>query len=536
MTNPRSITTACTAAFTIAALPALAADWPSAGRDLNNSRYQHAERAISPATVGRLALKWTTDTAGDVTAQPAVDGDYLYFPDSAGYLYKVHRQTGVQVWVRRVSDYTGVPGDFARATPAVAGDLLILGNQSGKLPGEPTGPASSPAQVFALNKHTGDPVWNTEVDPTFLSFVTQSAVVVDGLAYVGTASNEELVAAFVPKAYWSWQFRGAALALEVATGRIVWRTHMVPEGYGGGAIWSSTPAVDRAHRLVYMTTGNNYTVPETVQQCLRDGGTPKGCLSPDNHFNSIVALDMKSGAIRWAARGLPYDAWNVGCGLNVPGAGFVVPRNDNCPDPEGPDWDFAQGAMLFGSASGPENQGGNLVGAGQKSGMFWTFNAKTGKPVWSRQIVPPGVTGGLQWGSATNGKRIFVASSNSGPAMNGGGAGALDWVLKDGTTTKAGGWAAMDAKTGAVLWTTADPNGSRAEAAVAGANGVIFGCNVDFARGTLFAMDAGTGAVLWSYDTSATCNAGPSVVDGQVFIGSGNFLGYGNRKLHAFGL
>ena len=42
MTNPRSITTACTAAFTIAALPALAADWPSAGRDLNNSRYQHA--------------------------------------------------------------------------------------------------------------------------------------------------------------------------------------------------------------------------------------------------------------------------------------------------------------------------------------------------------------------------------------------------------------------------------------------------------------------------------------------------------------
>jgi len=311
---------------------------------------------------------------------------------------------------------------------------------------------------------------------------------------------------------------------------------MVPDGYGGGAIWSSTPAVDRAHRLVYMTTGNNYTVPETVQQCLRDGGTPKGCLSPDNHFNSIVAVDMKSGAIRWAARGLPYDAWNVGCGLNVPGAGFVVPRNDNCPDPEGPDWDFAQGAMLFGSASGSENQGGNLVGAGQKIGMFWTFNAKTGQPVWSRQIVPPGVTGGLQWGSATDGKRIFVASSNSGPAMNGGGAGALDWVLKDGTTTKAGGWAAMDAKTGAVLWTTADPNGSRAEAAVAGANGVIFGCNVDLARGTLFAMDAGTGAVLWSYDTGATCNAGPAVVDGQVFIGSGNFLGYGNRKLHAFGL
>ena len=68
-------------------------------------------------------------------------------------------------------------------------------------------------------------------------------------------------------------------------------------------------------------------------------------MSPDNHFESIVAMDLTTGAINWAARRLPYDAWNVGCGLAVPG--FVVPPNDNCPNPAGPDYDFAQGPMLF---------------------------------------------------------------------------------------------------------------------------------------------------------------------------------------------
>jgi hypothetical protein len=68
--------------------------WPSAGLDLKNSRYQSAEQKITARTVAGLHLKWAVDTDGDVTANPAVDGDYLYFPDSAGFLYKVRRDTG----------------------------------------------------------------------------------------------------------------------------------------------------------------------------------------------------------------------------------------------------------------------------------------------------------------------------------------------------------------------------------------------------------------------------------------------------------
>jgi polyvinyl alcohol dehydrogenase (cytochrome) len=537
-------------ACAVAIATANAAQWSTAGRDLKNSRYQSDEKKISPRTVGALALKWSISTDGDVTANPAVDGDHLYFPDSAGSLYKVNRWNGALVWKRAVSGYTGVAGDFARATPAIAGNTLILGNQAGKL-ADPRG-----AAVIGVDKRTGDLQWLTWIDGAFVadpandsfkqrySFITHSAIVADGKAIVGLASNEELIAGFWPKAFgWTWNFRGSVVALDATTGAIVWRTYTVPLGYHGGAIWGSTGAVDTNRRQVFMATGNNYMVPDAVLTCLNGGGTPAGCMSPANHFNSIIALNLDTGAINWAAKGLPYDAWNVGCGLVVPGV-FSVAPNDNCPSPQGPDWDFAQGPMLFADTGADGDTG--LVGAGQKSGMFWTFRAKDGRPIWSRQVAPAGLTGGLQWGSATDGQNIFVAVANSG--LTGSATTPGVWTLKDGSTTTSGGWASLDARTGAVQWTTKDPLGSRAEAAVSGANGVIFGCNLDQVNGTMYALDAKTGKVLWSHNGGSgaspfvtgvfgACNAGPSIADGMVYWGSGAFQGApGPKKVFAFGL
>lgn len=506
-------------------------NWPTAGNDLKNSRYQADEEKINSKTVAGLQLKWTVATDGDVTANPAVDGEYLYFPDSKGYLYKVQRKTGALIWKKAVSGYTGVAGDFARATPAVAGDALILGNQSGKFLGSAFGqPDPQAARLFAVDKHSGALLWSTQVDSTPLSFVTHSAVIAKGTAFVGIASNEELVSGFVPKAYWQWGFRGSVVALDVKTGAIKWKSFTVPDGYYGGAVWGSTGAVDLERQQVYMATGNNYAVPQTVLDCINGGGSPASCMSSGNHFDSIVAMDMNTGAIKWAGRGLPFDVWNVGCGLHIPGV-FDVPPNDNCPNPQGPDWDFAQGPMLLG---GHDDEGGNFVGAGQKSGKFWAFNAKTGQLAWSTQVAPPGLTGGLQWGSASDGKRIFVAVANSG--LTGSGTNPGVWTLKDGSTTTAGGWAALDRKTGAVLWTTKDPLGSRAEAAVSGTNDVVFGCNLAQGAGTMYALNAKTGAPIWSFNSGAACNAGPSIADGMVYWGSGTFNGTGTKLVYGFGL
>jgi polyvinyl alcohol dehydrogenase (cytochrome) len=514
------------------------ADWNSAGKDLKNSRWQSAEKQISSKTVGNLQLKWQFTTEGDVTANPAVDANFLYFPDSAGFLYKLRRDTGQLVWKFPVSKYTGFAGDFARATPAIAGDALILGNQSGKFLGTALGP--QPAHVFAVNRNDGSAMWSTKVDDTLMSYITHSAIIAKGLAIVGVASNEELVAAFVPPEFWAWQFRGSVVAVDVLTGAIRWKTYMVPLGYYGGAVWGSTGSVDIKSNQVFMATGNNYMVPQSVLDCLSGGGTGPTCMSASNHFDSIVSMDLSTGAVRWAGRGLSEDVWSVACGLVTPG--FVVgpwfPGVDgNCPNASptmaGPDHDFAQGPMLLNDT----NDDSMLVGAGQKSGKFWAFRARDGKPAWSTQVAPGGVTGGLQWGSASDGQRVYVAAANSGPSTNGGGVGALPWTLKDGTTTTAGGWAALDSKTGAVIWTAKDPQGSRAEAAVSGANGVIFGCNLHEVFGTMYALDAKTGQQLWSFNSGAPCNAGPSIADGMVYWGSGTFISpLGPKKLFAFGL
>ena len=72
--------------------------WPSAGRDLSNSRSQPSESRIGPANVSSLTTKWTFRTKGDVSATPTVGNDAVYFPDWAGNLYAVRKETGQQVW------------------------------------------------------------------------------------------------------------------------------------------------------------------------------------------------------------------------------------------------------------------------------------------------------------------------------------------------------------------------------------------------------------------------------------------------------
>ncbi|WP_233852278.1 outer membrane protein assembly factor BamB family protein [Paraburkholderia sp. HD33-4] len=130
---------------------AYATDWTTSGNGLMNARNQASESAISPKTAGSLHKLWATDTVGNVTATPALDDSYAYFPDSAGYLYKVDRKTGKVIWKNLVSSYTDIPNDYARATPAISGNVLIRGNQSGKLS------SPQPAPVFAVDKNDAGP-------------------------------------------------------------------------------------------------------------------------------------------------------------------------------------------------------------------------------------------------------------------------------------------------------------------------------------------------------------------------------------------
>ena len=110
--------------------------WAFWGGDVKNTRHARAERTLSPRSVGSLAVKWVFQTAGNVTATPAVDERHVYFPDWGGYLHAVDRRTGVARWSHAISEYTGRASGVARATPAIAGDLLVFGDLGARAEGD----------------------------------------------------------------------------------------------------------------------------------------------------------------------------------------------------------------------------------------------------------------------------------------------------------------------------------------------------------------------------------------------------------------
>lgn len=497
------------------------ATWPSAGYDAQNTRYNKAEKTLDVHNVGRLVPKWRLPTEGDVSATPAVDATTVYVPDFAGNLFAVDRESGEVRWQANIGDLTGIPGDHARATPAISGNLLIFGDQAGKV-------FSPDGWLLAINKVTGTLVWKTKVPGGGFPIVTQAAVVHGSVAYVGVASFEEALVRFG----FPLTFRGSVLALDVRTGKVRWQTYMAPPGYTGSAVWGSTPAIDPSRNALYVATGNNYAVPLSATQCIETAESSEqraACIDEANYFDAIVSLDLTTGAIKWVHKALPDDAWNLSCGIYfIPGFEIEVP---GCPDTEGPDYDFAQGPSLF-KVKGVRGKPRDLVGAGQKSGVYWALDPATGKVVWQTQAGPGGLAGGLQWGSATDGKRVYVASSNSE---------FKEWILKDGTSGGyRGGWSALDAATGRIMWQTPNPAFERAMGPVSGANGVIYGCSMDD-QGHMYAIDAATGSVLWDFVSGANCNGGATIVNGMVFWGTGYdaFAASGGnaaQALYAFGL
>jgi polyvinyl alcohol dehydrogenase (cytochrome) len=279
-----------------------------------------------------------------------------------------------------------------------------------------------------------------------------------------------------------------------------------------------------------------------VEQCFAQNNSNPNCTDPEDYFDSVVALDLGTGKVKWAKRALYYDAWNVGCIETITPPTFAAGPGPgpNCPKPTGPDYDFGgAGPNLF-SAGGKD-----IVGIGEKSGIYWALNADDGSVVWNTQVGPGSALGGIEWGTATDGNRIYAPISNSY---------GIPYALQPaGTTTVNGGsWAALDPATGKFLWQTATPGacsrsipnvaqGCMGLAPTSAANGVVFAASMDTnpANPTMFALDATTGAVIWSFVAGSTVIAGPAIVGNSVYWGSGyrRFgLGTANNKLFAFSI
>ena len=243
------------------------------------------------------------------------------------------------------------------------------------------------------------------------------------------------------------------------------------------------------------------------------------CNQPGVHGQSILALDMSTGIIRWSRNLGSIDAWTVAC-LHPSAV-----SNPNCPPRPGIDIDFGQAPILKLNLKykfGGKNRDQLFVG--QKSGIAYGFDAETGTVIWSKQVSPGSYVGGMQYGSAADDEHLYVGNNNGD---------SLSYTLPDGTTTTKASWSALRLVTGDIKWTTVDPttNTNRTSAyfplTVWDQLVLVQGGSLPFApgnpiNGCLYGLNKKNGQVSYEKCIANTpLGSGASVAKNTIYVGVG---------------
>ena len=458
----------------------------------DNARFQAAEAAgLSLDQVGRLKLKWAFGFEGDVTAfaPPTVIDGQVFVGSAAGVVHALRAETGCLQWVYQANGPV-------RSSIVVAS----LGRQHALLFGDMTG------WFYAVQAETGKLLWKVHIETHDSTRLTGAPVAYNGIVYVPVASWEETRSA--DPEYPCCTFRGSVVALRIRDGAQLWKTYMLPPpvatgksargtpryGPSGVGIWSA-PTLDVRRGLLYVTTGDNYSSPATETS------------------DAIIALQLSTGRIVWSKQ---------------------ITAGDVFPTGSGPDFDFGSSAILI---PGPE--GRDVLLAGQKSGVVYALDpAQKGEILWQTRVGQGGTNGGVQWGMATDGRRVYASVSDVGRTRQ---TNPLDTRRYVVDPKQGGGVTALRVGDGSRDWYVAPtpcPEGAPAgcspsqPGALTEIPGIVFATSVD---GHIRAHAAEDGRLLWDFNTARDFDTvnhvpahggsidGPGAVvsGGMVFINSG---------------
>jgi alcohol dehydrogenase (cytochrome c) len=350
---------------------------------------------------------------------------------------------------------------------------------------------TSDGYLFALDAATGEPLWTRRVaDASLGETITMPPMIFEDLVLIGPAGSENNISGWVG-------------AFRLADGAPVWRFQTVPGAgepgnedwpnpanipLGGGAVWTPL-ALDPEKREVYVAVTN--PAPDLPAH-LRPG--------PNLYTNSIVALDVDTGNLKWYEQLVPNDAH---------------------------DWDLTQVSPLFEAEI--RGQSRKLVATVGKDGILRVLDRETRErltetPITTQKnvdvpltkdgvLVCPGVLGGVEW---------------NGPAYNPGTnllyVNAVDWcttfALEDSVRFVEGemylggtvdlaetsqGWlTAVDASTGDVAWRYRSERPMVSAVTTTG-GGLVFTGELD---GDFMALDARSGEVLYRFNTGGSIGGG----------------------------
>ena len=469
------------------------------GYDKENSRYTKSN--LNSQNAKKLKLKWVFayPAASRARSQPSISGNTIFVGGQNLYLYALDRQTGCVRW------RTKVDGEI-RSAPAIyfseKGNFLFAGDYEGN--------------VYKINPYNGEKIWVKSLRYHPRVILTGSLRVDNDIIYVPLSSREWADGA--DPEYQCCSFRGGIMALDVADGNELWTSYSIPlppKGTGkfnnmgieilapsGVPVWNS-PTFDTAKNLIYYGTGEAYSSPAAETS------------------DSVIAINKLNGDIEWVYQAESGDAWNMGC---------FVEADANCPEQDGPDWDFGASVVLA------NIDGKSVLFAGRKSGHVYGLDPDNkGKPLWIKRIGKGGFAGGVHWGMATDNKSIFAAVADTnfinkfpGPATPGiysldGISGEINWRFTPIDRCPENTKPACDIGISAALTAT---------------NDLVIGGGFD---GWLYVLNKNTGELIWEFNTAIDFSSftnvpsnggsiesdGPVIIDNNIFINSG--YQYGGR-------
>ncbi len=531
------------------------ADWLTYSHGYENQRHSGLA-AIDRGNVARLVPKWIYQTGVDGTFQtsPIVLDGVVYLTTPRNHIVALDGETGSVRWKYTHEMQTSKPccGTHNRGLAIGYGRLYQI---------------TADARLVAVDRDTGEVVWDVPVlDPAtgerdapqkvrdmhalpeaetagWTSFMGNMApLVYEGMVIVGTtgagytsvfAEEEGELGENIGRSGTRRGLRAFISAYDADSGRLIWRWYSTKgEGWegdyvtttsagdvmerdiatekanaekyrdawrqGGGSIYSS-PALDVERGLLFFGTGNAAPYADLY----RPG---------DNLYTaSLVALDIKTGALRWYHQITPHDIW--GYDLATPPVLIDVP---------------VDGKMVPGIAQAT------------KSGWMYFFDRVTGEVIRrSEPFVPqsnlfkrakdargvtvaPGGGGGANWPPVSYSPEtgwVYVAGSHF-PSVytleqdaNGNEVNVLSFPKNAnnfGTVT------AINPASGKIAWQ------DRMSKPFSGgitttAGGLLFMGESD---GHFTARDTRTGEMLWRFQTGAAVNAPPVTyaIDGKQYV------------------
>jgi len=482
------------------------AAWPTYNGDPGGNRYTTLTQ-INKATVTRLAPRWVFSIpgAGQLQVTPVVVDGIMYVT-APNECFALDAGSGRQIWHYKRPRTKGISGGGANRGVGVAGDRVFM--------------MTDHAHLIALNRFTGELLWDTELDDWRKNYAASSAPLPAGNLVISGVSGGEHGA------------NGFVAAHDQETGKEVWRFWTVPKPgepgsetwqgkdieHGGAPTWF-TGSYDPGLDTVYWPTGN----PSKEY----NGDDRKG----DNLYaNCILALDRRTGKLRWHYQFTPHDLW---------------------------DWDATQTSVLVDADWQGEPR--KLMLHAARNGFFYVFDRRDGKLLLAKQFIR-----NLTWASGIGPDGRPVKLPNQEPTATGTKVcpsqdGATNWFSPSFnpatgfyyvqtfekcsiyTKSEQGPWEsgksylggsqrtatepkpqrilrAIDIRTGAIAWELPQPGPANSwGGTLTTASGlVIFGED----GGGLMAADAVTGKPLWMFQTNHTWKASPMtyMFDGKQYV------------------